>query len=132
MPDMDQLLGELQGTLSASLEGIQDEGDSKIAIIKLKYDLKSSNDASDAMSELMSKNVPEGMEMELDSFAVEFSFKGEATLHWNITAGVASSLEIETESRQHVDMSMTMMQQEVEVSTGYAGDMQIKLGYEIQ
>jgi hypothetical protein len=90
----DEMVGELDGDIAAELVGIREEDGKRLAAIKLELDLSSASDLKEKMSELKDQ-MPEGMgEIDFESFDVEFEFKGEGELLWDLEQGLFHSLAI--------------------------------------
>jgi hypothetical protein len=103
----DEMLGELAGEIVAEFTGIREEGEKKVAAIKLKFDVSSANDLSEKMSEMQSE-MPEGMpKMEVQSFDVELEFEGEGELLWNLDQGLFHSLNISGDVGMVMDIAMS-------------------------
>jgi hypothetical protein len=103
----DEMLGELAGEIVAEFTGIREEGEKKVAAIKLKLDVSSANDLSEKMSD-MQDDMPEGMpKMEVQSFDVELEFEGEGELLWNLDEGLFHSLSISGEVGMVMDIAMS-------------------------
>ena len=130
----DQMLGELEGDVSAEFAGTRDENGVRVAVINLSVDIASARDLTEIMEEMMAEmDMPEGMdfEIEVESFDMEFTFEGEGELLWNLEAGLVHSLEISGEITQNIDMNMNMnvggMEQAVEQEMTMAGSQTLSL-----
>jgi hypothetical protein len=94
------MLGDLEGTVKATFQSIEGEGDAKVAVIKLAFEVKSAKDMSEKAREgieKMKEKMPEGMEIEVESSDVEVKLKGEGELRWGLNSGHMHSLELSGE-----------------------------------
>ena len=110
-PSPDQFLGEIEGEVSAEFGGVRDADGTRVAVVKLAIDVNSAKDLSEMIADMMADApFPEGVEIEMDveSFDMEFLFEGTGELLWNLEAGVMHSLEISGEITQIIDTSMNM------------------------
>jgi dsDNA-binding SOS-regulon protein len=123
-PGMDQmgdlagmLTGDFEGEVTAEYKGIRE--DSKLGEIKITFEIKTSADLSEKAAELADQ-MPEGMSMEIQSLDMEFSWKGEATILWDVASGHVSGVEAAGDQSLSVDtgMKMSMQGQEMEIETG--------------
>jgi hypothetical protein len=116
MGGMDQMsptdmIGDLEGTFSATYRGVRDEDGVSVAVIELQIEAQSAQDLTERMSAMrdeMKKNLPDGMEVEISSFDSEFELEAEGELLWDVEAGLAHSLHVSGPVRMIVDVSMNM------------------------
>lgn len=96
-------LVEAEGTVEAMWEDTE-EGDDKIAVISLEFEIDASCDAAERVEFLL-----ESMEAEMPGQGVvidlSLSMKGTGQLSWNLTQGRFESLTIEAESSADFDFS---------------------------
>lgn len=124
----DQMLGEFDGEVSAEYTGTREEDGVRVAVIRISADVSSARDLTEIVDEAMSEmELPEGMdiEMEVESFDIEFMFDGEGELLWNLETGLPYSLHLSGEVNQAIDMAMNMnaggMEQAIEQSMSLSG-----------
>ena len=136
-PSADQMIGEIEGEVTATFNGTRDEDGVNVAVIALKVDVSSANDLTEMMSEMMAEaELPGGMEaeMEVNSYDVEFAFEGEGELLWNMSAGLAHSMALtgEVSNTMDMDMNMNMAGNEMamENSTTLSGNQEVRLTFE--
>lgn len=124
----DQMLGDFDGEVSAEYVGAREEDGLRVAVIRISADVSSARDLTEIVDEAMSEmELPEGMdiEMEVESFDMEFMFEGEGELLWNLATGLVHSLHLSGEVNQTIDMAMNMnaggMEQALEQSMSLSG-----------
>ncbi|MHC4377933.1 MAG: hypothetical protein ACYS26_15145, partial [Planctomycetota bacterium] len=106
---MSDLLGEIEGELSAQLTGFREADGVRMAVIALTFDVTSSNDLTDMIMEAMAEQeAPMGMDMDIESVDVSVAMEGEGELVWNLSAGHFSALTLEAEITTDTDMAMSM------------------------
>lgn len=106
---MSDMLGEIEGELSAQLTGFREAGGARMAVIALTFDVTSSNDLTDMVMEAMAEQeAPMGMDMDIESVDVSVAMEGEGELIWNLSAGHFSALTLEAEITTDTDMAMSM------------------------
>ena len=126
-PSLNEMLGELEGEVTATYRGTRDEDGVTVAVIEIEADVSAANDLTDYMEGMMDGMDTGGMEieMEIDSFDVEFMFEGQGELLWNVESGVLYSLTMSGETSQIVDSAMNMamggMEQAMEQSMTMTG-----------
>lgn len=104
----DELIGELDGDITAEFVGVREEDGKRLAAIKLKLDINSANDLKDKMGDLQ-EEMPEGMpEMDVQSFDIEYEFKGEGELLWDLEQGLFHSFSISGEIGMIMDIAMSV------------------------
>lgn len=138
-PSMEQILGEMEGKVTATFTGTREVEGTSMAVIKLAIEISSSNDLADFLTEQMAnQEMPEGMDFEMDveSMDMEFALEGEGELLWNMKAGILGSLSIEGDSSVTTDMAMTVnamgQEQAMENSVTLAGSTTIEMTFEVQ
>lgn len=124
----DQMLGEFDGEVAAEYVGTREEDGVRVAVIRISADISSARDLTDVVDEAMAEmELPEGMEleMEVESFDMEFMFEGEGELLWNLGTGLIHSLHLSGEVNQTIDTAMNMnaggMEQALEQSMSLSG-----------
>ena len=122
------LVGDLTGKFTAVYQGTREEGDTKVAVIKLKIEAKSAQDMHDRLDEIqeqMKGSMPPGLEVELSAFDIEYEYEAEGELLWNLEAGLFKDMNLSGEVRMILDMSMDMKmgerEQSMEMSQNFAG-----------
>jgi hypothetical protein len=137
-PSPDEFLGEFEGTASAKLSSIRDEGGVRVAVIDLIVDVSSAKDLTEYMAEVMDRisgneDMPD-MEMDVQSMDVEYSFRGQGTLLWNLDADVVHGLDLSGSLEQITDTAMNMsaggMDIAMEMSMTFSGTQRIKVSTE--
>ena len=104
----DELIGELDGEIDAEFVGVREEEGKRLAAIKLELDISSANDLKDKMGELQDE-MPEGMPpMDVQSFDVEYEFKGEGELLWDLEQGLFHSFSISGDIGMIMDIAMSV------------------------
>lgn len=126
-------IGDLEGEFTATWGGTRDG----VGVIKLKLDASSAQDLTERMAgmqEEMKKNLPEGVDVDLDisAFDSEFAYEAEGELLWDLEAGMARSLHLSGEVRVVMDISMTMSmsgqgEQAMEISQTLSGTQTLTL-----
>lgn len=130
--DMSSMLGEsVEGSVTAEYKGSREVDGVTVGEIHLVFKLKSANDATETMREMLA-NVPEEMgQIEIDHMDVELTYEGQATLMWDIAGGHAHSLEMDGDMVTKQDMGMSISAQgrsaNIEVNTGLSGSMTFKV-----
>jgi hypothetical protein len=133
-PSPAEMLGDFEGDITAEFEGIRDEDGTRVAVINLSIDVDTAKDMTEFMEEMMDEmEMPEGMEIDMDieSMDMEFEFKGEGQLLWNLETGLVYSLTVEGTVKQAMDTAMNMsmgdMEQSIEQSMSFSGEQSITL-----
>jgi len=132
-----EFLEDFDGEITATLDEVREEEGSRMAVISLSFETSSATDMTEWMEEMMAEaEMPEGMEIEMDveSFDMEFTFEGSGELLWNLGGGHFQSLEISGEISQVVDTAMNIaaggMEQAIEQSMTMAGTQSIQFSVE--
>ncbi|MEX1025890.1 MAG: hypothetical protein WD226_12525 [Planctomycetota bacterium] len=138
-PSMSEMLGELSGRVTCTLEAMREEEGTSLAVIKVLIEVDSTNDLSEFVAEqLANAEKPEGMDMEMDveSMDIEFQYEGEGEILWDVKRGVLSKLLLNGEMTLINDtaMTMTMMgqSQSFEQSMVFAGTSTTVFDYDVQ
>lgn len=106
---MSDMLGEIEGELTAQLAGFREADGVRMAVITLTFDVTSSNDLTDMVMEAMAEQeAPMGMDMDIESVDVSVAMEGEGELVWNLSGGHFASLTLEAELTTDTDMAMSM------------------------
>lgn len=137
-PSPDEFLGEFEGTASAKLASIRDESGIRVAVIDLIVDVTSAKDLTEYMATVMERvadneELPD-MEMDVQSMDVEFSFRGQGSLLWNLDDDVVHGLDLSGSLEQITDTAMNMsaggMDIAMELSMTFSGTQRIKVSTE--
>lgn len=138
-PSMAEMLGDLEGKVTCTLEGMRDEGGTPVAAIKLAIEVTSTNDLAEFLAEqIANQEKPEGMDIEMDieSMDIEFQFEAEGSLLWNVEKGIAHSMTLEGDIGLTTDTAMAMafmgQEQTIEQSMIMAGSTQMSMAFEVQ
>ncbi len=128
LPPPDQFLGEIEGAVTATYAGNDEDG---YARILLTVEVDSAKEITDFFSEAL-EQLPEEMDVQFDSADMEFELEGEATLLWDARAGHLHSFELNAETTLTMDMAMSMNMggmgdMEFEMSMVLGGDWETKL-----
>lgn len=113
-PDMAQLLGEIDGDVTATYQGMRDEEGTNVAVIELEIDISTANDLTDFMQDAMNDvEVPGGeeLDMEVGSYDFEMTYEGEGQLLWNVERGIAHSLNLSGDLSMIHDVVMEIAMQ---------------------
>jgi hypothetical protein len=134
-PSMDEMLGQFEGTVQAEYGGARNEGGTRVAVIKLKVEVSTAKDVTQFMAESMENaELPEGAEMDVESFDIEYAFEGEGELHWDLAAGLPHSLSLAGQATMTIDsvmmMSMQGTEQKFENSMTMSGDQSVSVASE--
>ncbi len=102
------MLGELTGSATGELLAVREEDGRRIAVIRLKIDIESARDMTEAMQTMMANNedVPGGMDVQ--SADVEITMQLEGELTWDLAGGHFVSLELKGDFSSTVDVAMSM------------------------
>lgn len=108
--DIRQMLGDVDGDVSAELTGIREGETGRIAVIALSLEIESTNDLTEFVQEMMedAEMPPEAGNMEIESVDVEMSVEGEGELLWNVTTGHFVELNLSTEMESTMDQAMSL------------------------
>ena len=120
------------GTAVARLAGSKEVEGTLCHVIAVEFDLDSSRDMTEKMEEMMAEQAPEGMEidMELESFDLEFTFEGQGELLWNSKANQVHSMTLQGDVNVMLDMSMAINMGEplqIEMTMDMSGEVSQKL-----
>lgn len=113
------LTDEFEGKVEAEYKGLREVDGAKYGEITITFSVSTSADLTDEVSG-MAEEMPEGMgSMEIGNVDIEFSWKGEATLLWDLESGHVASAEAHGEQSMRVDtgMKMTMGSQTMSIET---------------
>ncbi len=122
---------EFRGKVEAEYLGRREVAGASYGEIKVTFAISTTADLTDEVAG-MSETMPEGMgSMEVDHLDIEFSWKGEATILWNVEAGHAVSAEAHGEQSMRIDsgmkMSMGSQTMNIETSMEMSGKVDSKL-----
>ena len=115
-PSADEFLQAIEGSVKAEFLGLREGDGPSIAVIKLTFDITSASDLTDLIKETMKDMEMPEMEMEFDSFDMEFAYEGEGEIHWNVAAGHIAGFEISGEVTMSIDQSMNISMQGMEMA----------------
>jgi len=121
MPSPGDFLQDLEGTVTATFNGMRDEDGARVAVIQLTVSVSAANDMTDFFEEAAADaEMPEGMDMEMsyNGVDIEFTFDGEGLVLWDVAAGHLRSFEMSGDVTTLIDMDMAM-------SVGGMGDMDV-------
>jgi hypothetical protein len=120
MPSPSEFLGALEGSVTAEYKGTREQDGVRVAVLQLTIAVTTAKDMTEYFKEA-AKELPEGMEMEMDYDGVdmEFGFDGEGLALWNLASGHLYSFEMSGDTTTTIDMSMTM-------SVGGMGNMAVE------
>ena len=121
-----------EGTAIARYIGTRDVDGTPCRVIEVEFDLESSRDMTEKMEEMMAEQAPEGMEvdMELESFDLEFTFEGQGELLWNSASNHVHSMKLEGDVTVMLDMAMSIDMGEalqIEMTMDMSGEVSQKL-----
>jgi len=123
-PNLGEFLEEFDGEVTVKFESVE----GGIAILSLTVDVASSADLTDWLQDMMdSQEMPDGIEIEMDveSFDMEFTFEGTGELRWNLSAGHFAGLTLEGDIEVISDTAMSFnmggMEQAIENSLTMSG-----------
>jgi len=130
LTNMRELLGDmLEGSAQGTLREVRGSGDERVAVIALEINIDAAKDMSEFLSDMMSEEMPEGMEFSLDRVDVEFALETTGEMLWHIGAGHVQSLSLEGDSAAAMDMEMGMdfggQSMTMEMSMEMSGTMEI-------
>lgn len=125
------LTEEFEGKVEAEYKGLREVEGAKYGEIAISFEISTSADLTDEVAG-MAEEMPEGMgSMEVGNVDIEFSWKGEATILWDLEAGHVAGAEAHGEQSMRVDtgMKMTMGSQtmNIESSIEMSGKVDSKL-----
>lgn len=109
--DLRAVLGEIEGSVTATLSGFREDGDRQLAVIKLVVEIESAKDLTEMSREMMSDmgdNLPEGASMEVESFDSELALEGEGELAWDVAGGHFASFSLSVEMGNTIDSANSM------------------------
>lgn len=98
----------LTGTVSATFEGLREEDARKLALIRIRFDVKNAVDMSELMKEAMDNLPPEVDGMEYDHMDMEIQYQGEGQLLWDVERGIARSFDLSGDFGMLMDMGMAV------------------------
>jgi hypothetical protein len=102
------LNADFEGKVSAEYKGIRDVEGAKLGEILITFDVKTAMDLTDEVAD-MAQDMPEGMgSMEVERMDIEFSWKGEATILWDVASGHVANAEAHGDQTMRVDSGMKM------------------------
>lgn len=109
MGDLSSMMGgDFEGAVNAEYKGVRDVDGAKLGEIHVTFDISTSMDLTDEVSGMADK-MPEGMgSMEIDHLDVEFGWKGEATLLWDVATGHIASAEAHGDVTTRMDSGMNL------------------------
>ncbi len=105
--NLSDMVSNLDGKFSAEFVGTREEDGVRVAAIKLEIEARSAQDLSDKVAE-MKPDLPEGLEMEVESSDMEFELEAEGELLWNLESGLPYSFELSGDIQVITDMSMSI------------------------
>ncbi len=102
------LNADFEGTVSAEYKGIREVEGAKLGEIVITFDVTTAMDLTDEVAD-MAQDMPEGMgSMEVERLDIEFAWKGEATILWDVASGHVASAEAHGDQTMRVDSGMKM------------------------
>ncbi len=127
----DEMIGDIDGEILAELTGIREEDGKRLAAIKIKLDVNSANDLSEKLQDL-DDEMPEGMPTpKIQSMDLEFEFKGEGELVWDLGLGLFHSLDLSGDVAMVMDMAMSLDiqggEKQIEQSMSFSGTQSITM-----
>lgn len=127
------LLEEFDGEIAATFAGLREEDGARLAVIELEIDVSSAVDMTEMMLEALSgsEDMPDGLEMDVESADMEFLFEGSGEIVWNLSAGIVYSARISGDVEQIIDQSMHIsfggQEQSMETSSTSTGTQTVTL-----
>ncbi len=109
--DLRAVLGDIEGSVTATLTGFREAGDRQLAVIALAVDIESAKDLTEMSREMMSEmgdSLPEGASMEVESFDSELALEGEGELIWDVAGGHFDSFSLSVEMSNTIDSANSM------------------------
>lgn len=113
------LTDEFEGKVEAEYKGLREVEGAKYGEIAITFEISTSADLTDEVAG-MADEMPEGMgSMEVGNVDIEFSWKGEATILWDLESGHVASAEAHGEQSMRIDsgMKITMGAQVMNLET---------------
>lgn len=109
--DLRAVLGEIEGSVTATLAGFREVDGRQLAVIELAVDIESVKDLTELSREMMSDmgdSLPEGASMEVESFDSELTLEGEGELTWDVAGGHFGSFSLSVEMGNLIDSANSM------------------------
>jgi len=109
MGDLSSMMsGDFEGSVNAEYKGVRDVEGVKLGEIHLTFEVSTAMDLTDEVGDL-SEQLPPGVgSMEIDHLDVEFGWKGEATILWDVAAGHVASAEAHGDITTRMDSGMSL------------------------
>ena len=104
--DLRSVLGEIEGSVEATFTGLREEGDRQFAVIALAVDVEATKDLTEETRAAMSsvgEGLPEGSNVEVQSFDSELTLEGEGELLWDVAGGHFRSFKLDVEMTSTID-----------------------------
>jgi len=120
-PDPAIMMGEPEGSASATFETEREADGVRVAEISIDFQLDSSTDLTEYISEMLSESMPE-MPMVVESADAEWTFEGSGVLLWNLDGGHVHSLELEGQVTTLNEQEMSVDAQGQSMSIGQVID----------
>mgnify|MGYP003572279695 CR=1 FL=1 len=110
--DLSQILGDIDGTATATFTGTRDEDGTNVAVIEFEFDISSAKDMTEIVASMMEDpDLPDeldGVEIEVSAVDVELQYEGKGKLLWSMEQGRMHSFEFTGDMTVTTDMAMAM------------------------
>jgi len=131
MSNFNEILGDLlEGDATAKFTGTREVDGKRVGVIEVSLDITAASDLTDLMEEMMSDEMPEGLEVSFDSMDLDFTFEGTGELLWNLEGGHVHAFQLSGEVSMAMEMafSITMGEEmDMEVSMEMSGTVSQKV-----